>query len=275
MKHSFLTFAFVLALSFFASLQVLCGQIAAAHQLSSPRVGVVRYPDGGVYLLYGLPGNYVLGPRVLDGADAASFSERGGLVARKGSLSLLDPDLSLIGTFETGEGMPLVDINGDPATAIAWLPAAQKLVHWNGQAFVSVSVPGLSQEGEVSFVSKRNPQTASLLLHSPSGSVSEASVSLQTGQILSVTTIVGAQGPSFRYRSFIIFSGDRDLLIATPSDGNTRRFPLGTADLKIERAASDCLHISSPTAQRNWLLHFRNNDMDLAELPSLPVEVTK
>ena len=275
MKHSLLTFAFALALSLFATLQVLCGQIAAAHQLSSPRVGVVRYPDGGVYLLYGLPGNYVLGPRMLDGADAASFSERCGIVARKGSLALLGPDLSLVGTFEAGERAPLLGIDSDPATAIAWLPTAQKLVHWNGQSFASVSVPDLSQEGEVSFVSKRDSQTASLLLHSPSGSVSEASVSLQTGQILSVATTAGVQGSSFRYRSFVIFSNGRDVVIATPSDGNTRRFPLGTDDLKIERASSDCLHISSPTTRRNWLLHFRNNDIDLAELPPSPVEVTK
>lgn len=275
MRYSFATFAFALTLSCFATLQILCGQIAAAHQVSSPRVAAARYAKGGVYLLYGLPGNYVLGPRVLGGVDAASFSERGGIVARAGLLMLLDSDFSLMGTFEAGENKPLLGIDGDSTTAIAWLPAAQKLAHWDGQSFAVVSVPDLSREGEVTFVSKHDSRTASLLLHSSNGSVSEASVSLQTGQVLSVATVAGAQGSSFRYRSLVIFSDHGDLVIATPSDGNTKRFPLGVDDLKIERASSDCLHLSSPAARRNWLLHFHQGDFDLAELPSPSAEAAK
>lgn len=275
MKHSFAAFAFTLALSCFTTLQIFCGRIAAAHQLSSPRVGVVRYADGGVYLLYGLPGNYVLGPRVLDGADAASFSERGGMVARKGSLTLLGSDFSPIGTFEAGESNPLLGIDGDLSTAIAWLPAAQKLAHWDGQEFASVSVPDLSREGEVSFVSKRDPKTAFLLLHASNGSVSEASISLQTGQVLSVATVAGAQGLSFQHRSSVIFLDHRDLVIATPSNGSTKRFPLDADGLRMEQASSDCLHISSPATRRNWLLYFHNGNFDIAELLSPSVEVTK
>lgn len=275
MKHSFVAFAFALALSCFATLQIFCGQIAAAHQLSSPRVGVVRYADGGIYLLYGLPGNYVLGPRVLDGADVASFSEWGGIVARKGSLTLLGSDLSPMGTFEAGERVPLLGIDSDLSTAIAWLPATQKLVHWDGQAFASVSVPDLSREGEVSFVSKRDPKTAFLLLHSSNGSVSEASISLQTGQVLSVATVMGAQGLSFQYRSSIIFLDHRDLVIAAPSNGSTKRFPLDVDDLRVEQVSSECLHISSTATRRNWLLHFHNGDFEVAELPSLSAEVAK
>jgi len=275
MKHSFITLAFALALSCFATLQILCGQIVAAHQLSSPRVGAVRYVDGSVYLLYGLPNNYVLGPRVLDGVDAASFSEGGGIVAQKGTLTLLGSDFSPIGTFEAGESKPLLGINDNPSTAIAWLPAVQKLVHWNGQAFVSVSVPDLSREGEISFVSKRDPKVAFLLLHSSSGSVSEVSISLQTGQVLSAATVVGVQGPSFQHRSSIVSLDYRDLVIATPSNGNTRRFPLNADDLRMEQASSDCLHISSPATRRNWVLHFHNGDFDVAELPSPSARVTK
>jgi hypothetical protein len=237
-------------------------------------VGVVRYANGGVYLLYGLPGSYVTGPRVLDGTEEVSFSERGGLVARKGLLTLLRSDFSTAGTLDTGESNPLLGMGGDLTTAIAWLPSAQKLVHWNGQTFVSVSAPDLSREGEASFVSKRDGKTASLLLHSPDGPVSEVSVSLETGQVLSVAAIAGAHGQSFRHQSFVLFLDNRDLVMTMPANGNTKRLPLAAGDLKFAAVASDCLHLRSLTAQRDWLLHFRGGDIELTELPP-PAELVK
>jgi hypothetical protein len=275
MRYSFATFVFVLLLSCFATLQVLCGPVAAANQLSAPRVGVVRYVSGGVYLLYGLPGSYVIGPRVLDGVDGISFSERGGLVARKGSLALLRSDLSTAGTLETGESNPLLGMNGDLTTAIAWMPSAQKLAHWNGQAFAAILVPDLSQEGEVSFVSKRDSKTAVLLLHSPDGFVSEASVSLETGQVTSVTAITGAHGSSFRQQSFVIFPDSHDLVITTTANGDTKRLALAADDVRVERVSSECLHLWSLATKRDWLLHFRGNDFDLAELPPPSAEIAK
>ncbi len=212
---------------------------------------------------------------MLDGADSVSFSGRGGLVARKGSLALLRSDFSAAGIFETGESNPLLGMDGDLTTAIAWLPSTQKLVHWNGQAFASVSVPDLLQEGAVSFVSKRDNKTAVLLLYSPDGFVSEASVSLETGQVTSVTSVAGAHGPSFRHQSFVLYWDNHDLAITTTANGNTKKFPLAAEDVRMEQVSSDCLHLRSLTAQRDWLLHFRNGDFDLAELPMPSAEVAK
>jgi hypothetical protein len=275
MKYVSVPFVFALLLGYFASLQIVCGQVAAAHQLSAPKVGVIRYSSGDVYLLYGLPGSYVIGLRVLDQADALCFSERGGLVARQGSLSLLRPDFSIVATFETGESSPVLGISGDLTTTIAWLPSTQKLAHWNGQEFVSVSVPDLLREGNVSFVSKRDDKTAVLTLHSTEGSVSQAFVSLETGQILSVTKIAGAHGPSYQYESFVIYQDNHELVVMTPADGNTKRFPLTADGLNIEQASSNCLHLQAKTAQRDWLLHFHNGDLGLTELPAPAAEARK
>ena len=270
MRYPFSPFVFLLFLSCFAAIQILCGQIAA-RQLSSPRVGVVRYADGSLYLLYGLPGSYLVGPRVLGGTDDASFSQRGGIVARKGLITLLRPDLSTVGTFETaGESNPLLGIDDDLTTAIAWLPSTQRLAHWNGQSFATVSVPDTLREGEVCFVSKRDGQTASLLLHSPDGSVSEASVSLATGQLISVMPLAGAHGRAFRQGSFVLYSDNQSLAITTPANGNTKQLPLPGSELKMERISSDCLHVRSLTARRDWVLHFHNGSFDLEELPPPP-----
>jgi hypothetical protein len=271
---SFAIFAFVL-LSCFATLQILCGQVAATHQLSAPRVGVIRYASGDVYLLYGLPGNYVIGPRVRDRVDALSFSERGGLAARQGSLMLLRPDFSTTASLQTGESSPVLGLDSDLTTAIAWLPSAQKLAHWNGQAFVSVSVPDILREGEVSLVSKRDDKTAVLTLHSVEGTVTEVTISLETGQVLSVTTIAGAHGPSYRYQSFVLCTIDHHLAMVIPADSNIKKLPLIADDWEFEQASSDCLHLRSKATRRDWLLHFHNGGFDLTELPAPSAEAVK
>ena len=45
-------------------------------------------------------------------------------------------------------------------------------------------------------------------------------------------------------------------------------------DLHMEQAASDCFHLRSSGAGRDWLLHFRNGSFELAELPAPPLAET-
>lgn len=267
MRHPVVISVCVQLLSCFAALQVLCSGIAAASQLSSPRVGVVRYADGGLYVIYGLPGSYVVGPRMLDGVDEASFSSQGGLVARQGSITLLNPDFSTAGTFAAGDSKPVLNIEGDLKTAIAWLPSAQKLVHWKEQEFVSVSAPDVLREGDVTSLSKRDDRTALVLLHSANGSVSEAAVSLETGQLISVIPVGNAHGRAFRQKSFVLFEDKGELVMTNPLSGDNRRTAIAGNSFEVERASTDGLHVKSKADQRDWILHFREDGFDISELP--------
>ena len=105
-------------------------------QVGTPRVGMVRYADGSVWTVNGLKANFVLGMRLLTSVNAASFSDSGGLIAIPGEVDLVRLDGSVIGRYPTDEPRPVLDISGDLASAIIWLPSKHTQVHWNGSSFV-------------------------------------------------------------------------------------------------------------------------------------------
>src|SRR5947209_20526474 len=53
----------------------------AFGQVNVPRVGMVRYDDGTVRPVFGLPASFIIGQPTATGINAASFFNGGGIVA--------------------------------------------------------------------------------------------------------------------------------------------------------------------------------------------------
>ena len=79
-----------------ASIWVLLGALSVplGAQMNVPRVGVARYQDGTFHTVQGLPANMIVADLPLDRADAASFSDGGGLIWQGGVVRLADGSLA-------------------------------------------------------------------------------------------------------------------------------------------------------------------------------------
>lgn len=245
----------------------LCAPEFLKSQLAAPTVGYVRLANGAAYGVYGLEGNYVLGDSVLGSLQAASFSNQGAFVARPGSLTLLSPDLTAIASWNCEESAPLVHMQGDRTTAIAWLPAAHQMVHWDGQSFQAVDASGFAAAGSVTSINKVDESTASLLVLAADNTVTRYLVSLHDGSVNSSAVLAGVRGRTFEDGPRILWLADHKLTAATHTGDPLKTFQLAAGDLSIEYAASNCLHLSSKISERDWLLHTTDNDLRLYELP--------
>jgi len=117
------------------ALPVCCAAGLLPAQVSIPRIGLVRYADGSVWVVNGLKSNFVLGARLMTGATAASFSDAGGLVVISGEVDLIRLDGSVVRRYKTDEAQPMPDISGDLTTATIYLPSTHTMLHWNGSSF--------------------------------------------------------------------------------------------------------------------------------------------
>lgn len=257
------------------ALACLNSGLRAATPVSAPRVGLVRYADGGIHSLYGVAGNYVVGPRLLDSADGLSFSEAGGLLVRQGALQLIDSNLQTISSFNIGTEKPVLAIDRTLDSAIAWLPAHHLLVNSNGTALVPMTIPDGSWQGQVIGLQKISSDVASLLLlNAETGSVEEARVSLGTGSVLSVSSFAGVTGPVFRQADTLVSLHSGTLIITSVSTGAIQFFPIHAKDLTFERLSRDAIHLYSPSSGRDWILHVSArqpaNQSSLFELPPPP-----
>ncbi len=246
----------------------LCLAASLAAQISAPKVGVARYADHSVRAIYGLPAAFLVGERLTAPADAISFSDSGGLVSRGGKIQLVRRDGSVVTEHDSGETAPVLNIDGDLTTAIAWLPSRHALLHWNGRSFVLTPLTSAISEN-VTSLHVQSAHSAKLLLATPDGHVLEATVSLDTGDLMSINPLPGVRAPAVQQYSFLVFHDKRGLEIQS-ADGTLRSISLPASDLTIERMSSDFLHLVSSATQRSWVLHLTAASLNLSLLPALP-----
>jgi hypothetical protein len=246
-------------------------------QVSIPEVGLARYADQTIRSIYGVPANFIVGEKLFDRADAVSFSGSGGLVSTNGRVELVTPDGTILGQYDSSETTPLLNIESDLETAVAWLPAHHVLLHWNGQGFSATQVED-APSGAVTSVQLASPNSAKLLVMDSGKQVFEATISLETGNLISSDVLPGVQGPAFRQHSFVVFHDSQGLEIESPT-GDRRTLPLEASDISIERMSSDWLHLYSQATDQHWALHLSRTVLNLSALPaprpSLTQEIAK
>lgn len=249
----------------------LCLAATLQAQINAPKVGVARYSGGQVRTIYGLEANFIVGEQMSTMADAISFSDSGGLISRGGHILLTARDASVIADYDSGETAPVLNLDGALATAIAWLPTHHALLHWNGKSFVLMPVTSGIFE-KVTSLRMLSPNSARLLL-ATADSILEATISLDTGFLISINPLPDVRGPAVQQHSFLVFHDQQGLEIAA-ADGTLRTLSLPESDLTIERMSSDWLHLSSATTKRDWALHLTNTAVHLSQLPA-PREMGK
>ncbi len=244
----------------------VCLAITLQAQMTQPTVGIARYADGTVRKIFGLEANFIAGPPIMPVADAISFSDFGGLVSTGGHIQLIRADGSVAAEYDSGEALPLLNVDGKLTSAIAWLPSHEALLHWNGKSFVQTQVAGGSVSGKISCVRKSGTDLAKMLVTDGNGDVSEATISLDTGNLTSLDPLPGVRGAAFQQHSFVVFRDAEGLKIEA-ADGSVRAMPFAATDLSVERMSSDWLHLSSASANRDWALHLNSSGLNLSELP--------
>ncbi len=237
-------------------------------QINAPKVGIARYSDNSVHAVFGVHDDFVISTQAMGSADGISFSDSGGLLAKNGRIQLIGPSAAVVAEYESGESTPLVNVDGDLTSAIAWLPSRHSLLHWNGRSFVLTEVAS-ALPGGVTSLHVENGSTAQLLVNEKGGVVSEAAISLESGYLLSLKVLPGVVGPAFRQYSSVLFHDERGLEVVSGGDA-PHTLPLSATDLTVERMSSDWLHLASATSKQNWILHLSRSAIELSELPALP-----
>lgn len=237
-------------------------------QLSVPKIGVVRYSDGTLHSVRGLPSNILISDLSHDSVQAASFSDGGGLIFANGAIRLLNVDMSTVAEYPTSE-KPLLAIDGELTSALVWLPQSGKLLRWDGSQFVSLDLDTSEIDGAVTGLARSGSKQAVLIIQRADNSVARVAVSLRTGNLVTSELLPGVRGYTFPQGSFMLFASDKEL-IADDLHGYRRSTPIPASDILVERMSSNWLHLYSPSLKQSWALHLTSADLDLSQLPGAP-----
>lgn len=238
----------------------------ASAQLTAPRVGFVRYPDAKVRVVYGLPASFTVGDVTASGVQAASFSDAGGILSADTRLYIVSAS-GVVLADKTGADNAIVGIEDSLATAAAYLPDSNTLVHFDRQHFETISLAAPLPGRVLSLRAERH--TASLLIENE-GAVSEVNVSLASGNLLSENFLPGVAGPAAYLHDSIVYV-DRDGLEIRTAGGSIRTLPgLASTQISFERMSGSWLHITCAATGQQWALNVSAKRLQLSELP-MPV----
>jgi hypothetical protein len=253
--------------NFLILLCLLCLAALGFGQINAPRVGLVRYSDLTVRPVYGLPASFVVGQPVAAGITAAAFSDNGGVLVSDGRIRVISPDGSTLAE-EIGSPDAIVGIDNSLASAVAFLPASNTLLHFEGKEFRRTEISG-SLPGSVLSL-RANAETASLLIENERA-VSEIRIALSSGSILSENFLSGVQAPAAYLGNFVAFRDERGLEIQAPN-GTPQALPLACpSEISYERMAGNWLHITCAASAQQWALQASPKRFHLSELP-LPLK---
>lgn len=244
-------------------LAVLAAGILYA-EVSPPQIGVIRCSDRSVRAVYGLAANFILAAKPLATADAVSFSDRAGLIAVNGTIELLQTDGTFISKYESSETQPVLNVDGDAASAIAWLPSQNAVLRWTGSSFRLYPITPL--EGRVTALTASAPDRAQLLILNNDGSGSRATVTLSTGELVTLDVVPAASGPAFAQQGAIVSREQKGMVVETA--GGLRQFLPVPNDVIVERMSSEWLHLSCAGTNQNWALHIAGSQVELFILPA-------
>ncbi|MBV8897125.1 MAG: hypothetical protein JO051_11485 [Acidobacteriaceae bacterium] len=265
MKRPYFALAAAVVLS--AALIVLTAAYSTA-QVRPPAIGIARLPDGSVRNLYGLPADVVVDSRSLGSFDAASFSDQAGLVAKGGRIQLVNTIFTALGEYGSDEAQPLLNVDGDARSAIAWLPSSQSILYWSGENFVVKAVSGLDASLKATSVRVAGRERAQLLMTNAQGAVLEATVGLESGNVISLKWLPGMRGEAFWQGSNLLFAGDGGIGVVS-ADGAVRALGAVTGGgVDFQHISSKWVLVTSRSDGRLWAVHFSGDEIGMSEVPA-------
>ena len=248
---------------------ILSAATQSTAQVNAPSIGIARLGDATVRTLYGLPANVVVDSHVLGEFDAASFSDHAGLLSKNGHILLVRPNFAAVGEYASNEPQPLLNVDGGTDSAIAWLPGTGSLLHWSSGAFVLTTVNGLDRSLTVTSVWVQTPNSAGLLLADTYGSVFEAAVDLNSGNLSSLRALPGMHGHAFRQGSFLLYSDATGLQIAADNGaGVLRTIKLAASDLSFQHISNNWVLVNSLSTGQSWALQLSSTVLNISEIPA-------
>jgi hypothetical protein len=136
----------------------------AQSAIAPPKLGWALDGAGALRPIYGLAGNFMLGPAARQGVVAEAFSGSIGLLKTDSSLAAFDLQGRMRGSVDTGEGTALFAFSPDGTSALAYIQANHALIAWRAGTFTTVSFDPRIAEGDVLAVSLPSASEPTLIV---------------------------------------------------------------------------------------------------------------
>lgn len=201
-----------------AALALLAGVATAQSGLTRPQVGFMQDAANSFRPVYGIAGNFLPGDAVTGKVVSAAYSGSYGLVKTSSAIIVTDRTGSILASYSELDGPALFAFTHSGEPALAFMPAANTLLAWDGATFNPAPFdPTTLAASVVLSIGEPHPGHAAMIVQRADG-LWDVRVQLATGAIDSQAAIPGITGPVLMLANDELVYSDVNGIVLRSSD---------------------------------------------------------
>jgi len=233
----------------------------AAAQIRPPQLGFAGAADGTLRPVYGVAGNFILGPSIAGQAGkviSQAFSGSVGLLKTDSTLSAFNGQGQVLATIDAAAGPALFAFSLDGTAALAYVAGSNTLVEW--KAGQLVTMPFHSELGTVLAVALSNASEASLIVQREGEIWEVASASRRA--------LVGVTAPVLALASGeLVFSDANGIVLRKPDNSEVHVAARLPAKFSLQQMDSDWVQLSDLATPRRFVIRVVSGREGFYQLP--------
>jgi hypothetical protein len=244
---------------------VIAPRAAAQSGIRPPQVGFAGNADGTLRPVYGVAGNFILGPSIAARVISQAFSGSIGLLKTESTLEAFNGQGQMLAATDAAEGPALFAFSPDGLTALAYVPSSNTLVQWKGGQLVTLPLhPGL---GTVLAIALTNPLEASLIVQREGG-IWETRFSFTQASPASQKALVGVTAPVLALASGgLVFSDTNGFVLRNPNGAEVHIAAQVPAQFSMQQMAGNWLQVNDLDNGRRFAIRIAAGREGFYRLP--------
>jgi len=248
----------------FLLILVCAMEVWAQPGIARPLLGIVRDSRGAVRPVYGVPGNFVVGASLWDGAQSAAFSGYSGMIKSASELVIVDRRGQKVRSWPAPDGPALFGFDNTGAAALVYFPGPRILWRVGGDSPETIDTTRV--DGDVLSLSAGGHHHIRIAVRRD-GALHLLRLSASGDGLSDEVVCDDALAAGFA-DSEVLAVATRDGLLTRAADGSESLVPLEQPATSIDRMGEGWLLVGQPDGAQPIAWHYASQQQDLFRVPA-------
>jgi hypothetical protein len=219
--------------------------------------------------VFGFAGNFWMGSSVLNGAESASFSRRGGFAKRADSLAVLDARGRVLVTSRAPQGLALFGFTAQDVPALVYFPSTREMLRIRGRQAVTMLTDPSLLGGDVLSLALSDDRRADFIVLRDR-ELWMIRVDLEAGALVFETPLPGVSQPVLLQPGGKLFYTFGRNLVVRCADGTETKLPVAFTPGAMESMGAGLLNVTDRDSTRRFAWN-----PDARQISQLPEEAPR
>jgi hypothetical protein len=233
---------------------------------TAPTAGVVRDAKDAMRMVWGVRGNFLLSPPMLEATRTVAFSGRFAMVKTASEILVLDASMRAVARAPTKDGPALLAFTRDGAPLLAYVPSAGLTYRWLGNRLVSAPRWKQDLTGKLVALAASEPGTVTVIVER-AGSLWLLKRTERDGRVVHEAPMPGIQAPVYLHDDGTLIFASEGCLVVRRLVGFDQRLRLPVAVTGFERMCGSWVHVEGGGRSPGFAVHLDEAGAELFALP--------